>query len=452
MVCKSNGAVEFILGICTIFAFTFVIPNKYSPYISFKMSEFSTRICSEVLRLSKAKTKKTKRTRKTVKIKKGTSRIKPVVPKPQESKGAVFLKKPRVSSESSVTKAELLAVFKPKRIAPLPKLERRDLKWTIRRFVPLTTTVLGLGYILPNIAIVIILGYILSQTSITSLQMITQISGIILFLMASIVMMVMGAALIVGGMRYNKRKPSPRGTIFLGVLFASFYLLCLGVGSALLLSEINMNVGLLIVGPIFIMVSAAVYMVPSLISRLIGHTLGIIGGFLLAIVTFNFQALKIATGWDVPFPGMFMSLTVMEGIAMILGSIAVAIYSSFSGRSEKPVAYVLLSIVGLVYGIGVFIGPLILSFSFLDIVWKAPWLGPLYGLPSWVVDTTIFWSASLVLLEIGGILLILSSCLGFTFAAQEFSRIYAVPAEVSEVSPKRRKSVVKRKAGALKSQ
>lgn len=417
------------------------------------MGELSTKICSEVLRLSKAKTKRTK---KTVKTKKETSQIKPVVPKPEESKDAVFLKKPEVSNKSSVTKAELLAVLKPEKAVPLPKPEVRGIKWTIRRFVPLTTTVLGLGYILSNIAIILILSYLLSQTSISSLQMITQISGIILFLMASIVMMVIGVALIVGGMRYNKKKPSPKGIIFLGVLFASFYLLCLGVGSALLLSEINLNVGLLIVGPIFIMVSAAVYMVPSLASRLIGYTLGIIGGFLLAIVTFNFQALGVAIGWDVPFPGPFMSLTVMEGIAMILGAIAVAVYSSFAGRNEKPVAYVLLSIVGLIYGIGVFIGSLILSFSFLDIVWKAPWLGPLYGLPSWVVDTTIFWSASLVLLEIGGILLILSSCLGFVFAAQEFSRIYAASSEtseahayVSEVPPKRR-GVVKRKAGVSK--
>jgi len=413
--------------------------------------------------LSKAKTKRTKRTKrtkKTVKTKKETSQIKPVVPKPEESKDAVFLKNPEASNKSSVTKAELLAVLKPEKTVPLPEPELRDIKWTIRKFVPLTTTVLGLGYILPNIAIVLILSYILSQMSISSLQMITQISGIILFLMASIVMMVIGVAIIVGGMRYKNKKPSPKGIIFLGVLFASFYLLCLGIGSALLLSEINLNVGLLIVGPIFIMVSAAVYMVPSLASRLIGHTLGIIGGFLLAIVTFNFQTLGVATGWDVPFPGPFMSLTVMEGIAMILGAIAVAIYSSFAGRNEKPVAYVLLSIVGLIYGIGVFIGPLILSFSFLDIVWKAPWLGPLYGLPSWVVDTTIFWSASLVLLEIGGILLILSSCLGFVFASQEFSRIYVAPSEVSETSdvhayvsevpPKRRKGVVKRKAGVSK--
>lgn len=424
------------------------------------MGELSTKICSEVLRLSKAKTKRTKRTKrtkKTVKTKKETSQIKPVVPKPEESKDAVFLKKPEVSNKSSVTKAELLAVLKPEKAVPLPKPELRDIKWTLRRFVPLTTTVLGLGYILPNIAIVLILSYILSQMSISSLQMITQISGIILFLMASIVMMVIGVAIIVGGMRYKNKKPSPKGIIFLGVLFASFYLLCLGIGSALLLSEINLNVGLLIVGPIFIMVSAAVYMVPSLASRLIGHTLGIIGGFLLAIVTFNFQTLGVATGWDVPFPGPFMSLTIMEGIAMILGAIAVAVYSSFAGRNEKPVAYVLLSIVGLIYGIGVFIGPLILSFSFLDIVWKAPWLGPLYGLPSWVVNTTIFWSASLVLLEIGGILLILSSCLGFVFAAQEFSQIYVAPSEtseahayVSEVPPKRRKNVVKRKAGVSK--
>ena len=410
------------------------------------------------LRLSKTKNKRTKRTKKTKKTKKETSPIKPVVPKPEESKDAVFLKKPELSNASSVTKAELLAVLKPEKAVPLPKPEIRDIKWTIRRFIPLTTTVLGLGYILPNIAIVIILSYILSQTSISSLQMITQISGIILFLMASIVMIVIGGALIFGGIRYNKRKQS-RGIIFIGVLFASFYLLCLGVGSALLLSEINLNVGLLIVGPIFVMVSAAVYMVPSLTSRLIGHPLGIIGGFFLAIVTFNFQIFEVATGWDVPFPGPFMSLTVMEGIAMILGTIAVAVYSSFAGRNEKPVAYVLLSIVGLIYGIGVFIGPLILSFSFLDIVWKAPWLGPLYGLPSWVVDTTIFWSASLILLEIGGILLILSSCLGFVFAAQEFSKIYVAPNEtsevhayVSEVSPRKRKGVVKRKAGVAKPQ
>jgi hypothetical protein len=92
-------------------------------------------------------------------------------------------------------------------------------------------------------------------------------------------------------------------------------------------------------------------------------------------------------------------------------------------------------------------------------VWKAPWLGPLYGVPSWVVDTTIFWSASLVLLEIGGILLILSSCLGFVFAAQEFSKIYVASSEtsevhayVSEVSLKKRKGVVKRKGGLAKPQ
>jgi len=372
----------------------------------------------------KTKTKRPKSTRKTVKTKKEASLKKPVVPK-RARPDAVFLKKP--------------AVFESGKVVPLPSLEKMDIKGIINKFVALTTTVLGIGYILPNIAIVIILSYILSQTTLSSLRMITQISGIILFLMASIVMMIVGTTLIIGGTRYNKRKLAPKETIFHGVLYSSFYLLCLGVGSALLLSEINLYVGLLIVCPIFIMMSAAIYMVPSLSSRLVAHALGIVGGFLLAIVTFNFQAFGVATGWSLPFPGPFMSLAVMEGIAVILGSMTVAIYSTFAGRSEKPVAYVLLSIAGLVYGIGVFIGSLILSFSFLDIVWKAPWLGPLHELPSWVVGTTVFWSASLILLEIGGILLILSSCLGFTFAAQEFSRLYVAPSElgkVSEVPPK----------------
>jgi len=372
----------------------------------------------------KEKAKRLKGPGKTVKTNKKISLKKPVVPEHEKEKDAV-LKKP--------------AVFERENVVPLLRPEVRDIEWTLHRFVPLTTIILGIGYILPHIAVVIILSYILSQTTISSLYMITQISGIILFLMASIVMIVIGTALIVGGISYKKRKSAPKEKIFLGVLFASFYLLCLGVGSALLLSEINLNVGLLIVGPIFIMISAAIYMVPSLASRLIGHALGIVGGFLLAIATFNFQTLGVAVGWNLQFPGPFMSMTVMEGIAMILGSIAVAIYSTFAGRNEKPVAYVMLSMVGLIYGVGVFIGSLILSFSFLDILWKAPWVGPLYGLPSWVVDTTVFWSASLILSEIGGLLLILSSCLGFTFAAKEFSRLYVVSSEVgnvSEVPPK----------------
>lgn len=328
-------------------------------------------------------------------------------------------------------------------VVPPSKPEGKDIRWVMRRFVPLTTTVMGMGYILPNIATIMVLGYILSTTRLSSLQMITHISGIILFLMASLVMMALGIAIMIGGHRYNKRNPLPSEMIFLGVIFASFYLLCLGAGSALLLSKIDLNAGLLILAPILIMVSAAVYMMPSSASRPIGQVLGIVGGLLLAIVTFNVPILGIAVAWGVPFPGPFMSMAILEGVAMILGSVAVAIYSIFSGRSEKPVAYMFFSIVGLIYGVGVFIGPMILSFSFLDLVWKAPWLGPLHELPSWVINTTVFWSASLVLLEIGGVLLILSSCLGFMFATKEFSRIHATlnevkPSEVMEPSPKRK--------------
>jgi len=74
----------------------------------------------------------------------------------------------------------------------------------------------------------------------------------------------------------------------------------------------------------------------------------------------------------------------------------------------------------MVYGISLFVGAFLLSFSFLNIIWKGPWLPPLVGKPGWVFSAVIFWSASLIMLEIGGFVLILLSCLGFVSAAKEF--------------------------------
>ena len=143
----------------------------------------------------------------------------------------------------------------------------------------------------------------------------------------------------------------------------------------------------------------------------------------MAIGIYNSKILELVFDWNVPFPGPFMSIVILEGFALILGSVTALVHSVARSR-EKPVTYVFLSIVALIYGIGVFIGPLILSFSFLNLVWKAPWGElALQGQPRWVVNTVIFWVASLGMLEIGGILLILSSCFGFIFAVTQFSRL-----------------------------
>jgi hypothetical protein len=107
-----------------------------------------------------------------------------------------------------------------------------------------------------------------------------------------------------------------------------------------------------------------------------------------------------------------------------LGPASAFVYSIVANRKEEPVAHAFLSMIALVYGIGMFIGSQVLAFSFLNLLWKAPYEGQvLYGSPQWIFGTVAFWSASLILLMIGGIILIVSSCMGFIFAAQEFAQL-----------------------------
>jgi hypothetical protein len=221
--------------------------------------------------------------------------------------------------------------------------------------------------------------------------------------------------------------------MFFGTLLASFYLLCLGIGSELLLTQLNFNIILLIVAPITVMVGTAIYMIPSFRLRLIGSILGIVGGILLAFVMLDPPTLQLVLGgmdnmWnDVPFSGPFMSMSFLEGMAIVLGSVAALVHSIFAERKEDLLTHVIFAIAGLVYGIGLFVGSLVLSFSFLDLLWKAPWLGPFYDAPDWVFGTGVFWSASLLILVIGGVVLIVCACLGFAFAAQEFSQMWPMP-------------------------
>jgi len=286
---------------------------------------------------------------------------------------------------------------------------------------------IGLGYVLPNIATVVMLNYFVSQYPIESLGNIYMISGIILFIIASILLMTVGVIIVIGGFQYFIGKV-PREAMFLGILLSSFYLLCLGMGSSLIQIQQHLSLPLLmmIAGSVLVMASTAVYVAPSPRFKVVGSLIGITGGVLLAIAIHNSEILELvfdaqAPPWNVPFPGPFMSIAILEGFALILGSVT-ALINSIARSREKPVTYVFLSIVALVYGIGVFIGSLILSFSFLNLVWKAPWELALYGQPQWVVNTVVFWVASLGMLEIGGILLVLSSCVGFIFATTQFSR------------------------------
>jgi len=291
----------------------------------------------------------------------------------------------------------------------------------LRKIVSVAALFIGLGYVLPNIATVIMLNYSLSQHRIESSENVYIISGIILFIIASILLMAIGVFIILGGLQCFFGNV-PGKIMFLGILLSSFYLLCLGTGSALILQETSWPILLLIASSILVMASAAVYMMPSFRLKFVACLLGILSGIFLATATSNSQILDLAFNWNVPFPGPFMSMAILEGLTIVLSSITALVYS-VSGNGEKPVIPVFLSMVALVYGIGILVGSLVLSFNFLNLVWKAPWELALYGQPDWVLSTVVFWVASLGILEIGGILLILSACMGFIFATTHLSRL-----------------------------
>jgi len=292
----------------------------------------------------------------------------------------------------------------------------------LRKLVLAATTLLGVGYVVVNIPIMVLLGHRFSQIPISSAENVGALAGVTLFLMASILLMVLGCFLIVGGLQFY-RGSSPQGVMFLGSLLASFYLLCLGVGYMLMVSQVSLGMMLFVVSPVFVMGATAIYMGRSIPFKLVGSVLGVVGGVLLAVAIFHTQTLELVFDWDVPFPGPFMSIAAMEAVAVILGPVTALVYSVLSERKEEPIAHSFLSIVALVYGVGTFIGSQILAFSFLDLLWKAPWAGPFHGAPQWIFATVAFWSASLFLLMIGGIVLVVCSCMGFIFAAQEFAQL-----------------------------
>jgi len=302
----------------------------------------------------------------------------------------------------------------------------------MRKLILGAVAIVGIGYILTNIGGALVLGYFLSTRSIITVE-ILPMSGTILFLIALIVLIIMGVFLVLGGLQYFRGGGPPQEVMFFGTLMAAFYLLCLGIGSALVLTHISLNIALLITAPVILMVGTAIYMIPSFRMRLIGSVLGIVAGILLAVVMLDPPTLKLVLGvmnnmWnDVPFSGPFMSMSFLEGITIVLGSLAAFVHSFFADRKEDLLTHVIIGIAGLIYGIGVFVGSLVLSFSFLDLLWKAPWLGPFHDVPGWIFGTGVFWSASLIILVIGGIALVICACLGFALAAQEFSQRWLMP-------------------------
>lgn len=293
----------------------------------------------------------------------------------------------------------------------------------IRKIALAALTMFGIGYVLVNVPVAILMIDSIIAIPIASQANINAIAGRTLFLMASMIAAGLGVLFIFGAVKFYERSQT-KGIVFLGVLLGSFYLLCLGVGSMILLRETSLSTLMLIVAPITVAASAASQTSPSIRFRTVGSVLGVVSSVILAYAIFNFKTLDLIFGWGIPFTGPFMSLTVLETAAVVLGSIAACVNSLLDqGFGERPFNHVSILLVALVYGIGAFIGSLVLSMSFWNLIWKSPWVGPFNNLTEWIMSTVVFWSASLVLMVIGGMLLIAGACLGFVYVAQEFSQL-----------------------------
>jgi len=319
-------------------------------------------------------------------------------------------------------KIEQIAVQKQTlKLKPIQTEENRPTKTElfIRKIALAALTMLGIGYVLANVPVAVLIANQASTIPIASQANINAITGRILFFMASTIAAFLGVLFIFGAVKFYERSQT-NGIVFVGVLLGSFYLLCLGVGSTLILSEINVTTLMLIVAPLVITLSAAIHSSPSTRFRIIGSVLGIVGGVALAYAIVNFRTLDLIFPWNIPFTGPFMSLNVLESAAVILASVAAAVNSLFDQHSEeRPFIHVSILLVALVYGLGALIGSLVLSMNFWNLIWRSPWLGPLNGVSEWIMSTVVFWSASLVLMDIGGVLLMAGAFLGFIHVAKE---------------------------------
>jgi len=311
------------------------------------------------------------------------------------------------------------------RFTPIPVEEPREsrLELFFRKTALAAITVLGIGYVLVNAPVAILIGYSVSTIPIASQANVGAIAGRLLVLMGLSISILLGVLFVFGAVQFYERG-KVKGIAFLGVSLACFYLLCIGVGSMLLFPEANLASLTMIVAPLIVVASAALYPSSNSSFRLLGSFSGIVGGIVLGYAIFNLRTLDLVFAWDIPFTGPFLSLVILESAAVVLAPTAAAAYAIIShANGERRIPHMFTLLVALVYGLGTFVGSVLLSMSFWNWIWKSPFIGPFQGLPEWFIDMIVFWSASLVLMDAGGLLLIAVACLGFICVGRELSKL-----------------------------
>lgn len=284
-------------------------------------------------------------------------------------------------------------------------------------------TMIGLGYVLTNAPVAIMVVRSILTIPIESQLNISAIVGRMLFVVASSIAVILGLLLILAAVQFYEQG-GVKSVAFLGVSLGSFYLLCLGTGSLLLLSEINFEALALTLSPLVVVVAAALYTSSSPHTKLVGSAIGVVGGVILAYAIMSINVPSLIFDWDIPFAGPFMAWPVLESAAVVLAPIAATTHTVFSyTKEELHIPHLFTLLVAFVYGLGAFIGSIVLSMNFWNWIWKSPWNGPFHSLPEWFMNMIVFWSASLVLLDIGGILMMSAALIGFICVTRKLSKL-----------------------------
>jgi hypothetical protein len=306
---------------------------------------------------------------------------------------------------------------------PAHELRASRLELLFRKMALAAATMVGIGYVLVNAPVIMLIVDSVLRISISSQANVMAIVGRVLFLIALTISAVLGVLLIFGAVQFYEHG-NVKSVAFLGGVLGAFCLLCLGVGSSLLLPEPSPAALALVVASMFVVASVALYISSSQRWKLAGSAMGIVGGIILAYSITNLRVLDLVFEWDVPFTGPFLSLTLLESVVVILAPVAAMVHAVFSyDREERPISHAFALLVALVYGLGAFVGSIVLSMSFWNLIWQSSWTGLFHGLSDWVANMIVFWSASLVLMNIGGILLIGVAGLGFVCVTRELSKL-----------------------------
>ena len=306
---------------------------------------------------------------------------------------------------------------------PAHEFRASRLELLFRKMALAAATMVGIGYVLVNAPVAMLIADSVLRIPIASQANVMSIVGRVLFLMALAISAVLGVLLIYGAVQFYEHG-NVKSVAFLGGMLGALYLLCLGVGSSLLLPEPNPAALALVIASMFMMASVALYISSSQRWKLIGSATGVVGGTILAYSISNLRVLDLVFEWNIPFTGPFLSLTLLESAVVTLAPVAAMVHAVFSyNREERLVPYAFTLLVALMYGLGAFIGSIVLSMSFWNLIWQSSWTGLFHGLSDWVANIVVFWSASLVLMDVGGILLIGVAGLGLVCVARELSRL-----------------------------